>query len=196
MVSNMTFNVFSAKFFLLAKLSKQSFNPLLWWFMFAMLVPLPSVQANEETAESFVTKFTVLNEDNLAEYVSKMTQRYYEQVEILGKYFQLYQQKRDPRGFNVWHLRGFSPNFNALNDENQLITKANEAFLAERPEKVLTTTFAELRDVSVNLMVAFRDNDPEAFKLANAKVKEHKEQIATLLRAHNLDKEIRDISLN
>lgn len=192
----MTVHVFSAKFFLLAKPSKQSFNPLLWWFLFAMLVPLPSVQANEETVESFVTKFTVLKEDNLAEYVSRMAQRYYEQVEILGKYFQLYQQKRDPRGFNVWHLRGFSPNFNALNDENQLITKANETFLAERPEKVLTTTFAELRDVSVNLMVAFRDNDPEAFKLANAKVKEHNEQIATLLRAHNLDKEIQDLSLN
>lgn len=191
----MTVHVFSASF-LFAKLSKQSFNPLLWWFLFAMLVPLPSVQANEETAESFVTEFTVLNEDNLAEYVSRMAQRYYEQVEILGKYFQLYQQKRDPRGFNVWHLRGFSPNFNALNDENQLIAKANEAFLAERPEKVLTTTFAELRDVSVNLMVAFRDNDPEAFKLANAKVKEHNEQIATLLRAHNSDKEIRDLSLN
>lgn len=192
----MTFNVFSAKFFFLAKLSKQSFNPLLWWFLFAMLVPLPSVQANEKTAESFVTKFTVLNEDNLAEYVSKMAQRYYEQVEILGKYFQLYQQKRDPRGFNVWHLRGFSPNFNALNDENQLIAEANEAFLAERPEKALTIIFAELRDVSVNLMVAFRDNDPEAFKLANAKVIEHNEQIATLLRAHDLDEEIRDLSLN
>ncbi|WP_417550407.1 hypothetical protein [Methylophaga sp.] len=191
----MTFDFLSANFFLLARESKQSFRSLLW-LLVAMLVPLPSVQANEENEESFVTEFSMLTEDNLPQYVSRISHRYYEQVEMLGRYFQLYQQKRDPRGFNVWHLRGFSPKFNALNDENQLIAKANEAFLSDRPETALTTIFAELRDVSVNLMVAFRDNDPEAFKLANAKVKEHNEQIATLLRAHNLDKEIRDISLN
>ena len=45
-------------------------------------------------------------------------------------------------------------------------------------------------------MLAFRDNDPQAFKAANAKVKDHSAQIAALLKAHGLDKEIREISLN
>lgn len=191
----MTVNFYSEKFFL-TSISRQSFRQLLWLFMFSLLLTIQSVQANEENTESFSSEFAVLTEDNLPQYVSRMSQRYYAQVELLNNYFQLYQQKNDPRGFNVWHLRGFTPNFSALNAENQLVAAANDKFLAERPEKALTTIFAELREISVNLMVAFRDNDPQAFKLANAKVKEHKEQIATLLKAHNLDKEIQDISFN
>tara|TARA_R100000388_G_C7235642_1_gene157649 strand:+ start:1058 stop:1672 length:615 start_codon:yes stop_codon:yes gene_type:complete len=193
MVVDMTFKVSSGKFFR-TSISRVTFIQIL--SLFSMLILMPSVKANEENTESFVAEFEILTEDNLSQYVSQMSQRYYEQVELLNKYFQLYQQKNDPRGFNVWHLRGFTPNFSAINAENQLIAAANDKFLAERPEKALTTIFAELRDISVNLMVAFRDNDPQAFKLAKAKVKEHKEQIATLLKAHNLDKEIQDISLN
>ncbi|MDO8827065.1 hypothetical protein [Methylophaga sp.] len=192
----MTVNFIYKKFFLLPSLSSQSFNQILRLFLLSLIVSTHSVQANDENTESFVTEFKGLTEDNLPEYVSRMSQHYYEQVESLGNYFQLYQQKRDPRGFNVWHLRGFSPSFNALNDQSQQVATANEKFLAERPEQALSTIFAELKEVSVNLMVSFRENDPEAFKLANTKVKEHGEQIATLLKAHNLEAEIREVSLN
>lgn len=164
--------------------------------MVSLLVSIHSVHADEENMESFASEFEVLTQNNLPQYVSQMSQRYYNQVELLGKYFELYQQRNDPRGFNVWHLRGFSPNFSMLNTENQLVAVANQKFLEERPEKALTTIFAELKEVSVNLMLAFRDNDPQAFKTANAMVKEHSAQIAILLEAHGLDKEIRDISLN
>lgn len=164
--------------------------------MLSLLVSIPSVHAEEKKAASFASEFEALTEDNLPQYVSQMSQRYYNQVELLGKYFDLYQQRNDPRGFNVWHLRGFSPNFSMLDAENQLVAVANQKFLAERPEKALTTIFAELKDVSVNLMLAFRDNDPQAFKAANAMVKDHSAQIAALLKAHGLDKEIREISLN
>jgi len=164
--------------------------------MLSLLVSIHSVQADEKKAASFASEFEALTEDNLPQYVSQMSQRYYNQVELLKKYFDLYQQRNDPRGFNVWHLRGFSPNFSMLDAENQLVAGANEEFLSERPEKALTTIFAELKDVSVNLMLAFRDNDPQAFKAANAKVEDHSAQIAALLKAHGLDKEIREISLN
>lgn len=192
----MSVNFIYKKFFLLPSLSSQSFNQILRLFLLSLIVSTHSVQANEENTESFVTDFKVLTEDNLPEYVSRMSQHYYEQVESLGSYFQLYQQKRDPRGFNVWHLRGFSPTFNTLNDESQQVAKANEEFLTGRPEQALSTIFAELKEVSVHLMLSFRENDPEAFKLADAKVKEHGEQIATLLRSHNLETEIREVSLN
>lgn len=195
MVSNMTVNFYSGKFFI-HSISRYSFSQLLWVFLLFLLLTIQSVQANEENAESFASEFAVLTEDNLPQYVSQMSQRYYTQVELLGNYFQLYQQKNDPRGFNVWHLRGFSPNFSMLDAENQLVAVANEKFLAQRPEKTLTTIFAELKEVSVNLMVAFRDNDPQAFKAADAQVKEHKEQLAAFLKSHNLDKEVQDISLN
>lgn len=194
-VSHMTVNFFSRKFFL-HLLSRQSVSKLVWLFLFSFLLSVQSVTAADVNTGSYVTEFAVLTEDNLPQYVSRMSQRYYEQVESLGNYFQLYQQKRDPRGFNVWYLRGFTPGFNTLNDENQQIAIANEEFLVERPEKTLTIIFAELKEVSVNLMVAFRDNDPQAFNAANAQVKSHSEQIAVLLKMHNLNDEIREISLN
>lgn len=195
MVSNMTVNFYSGKFFL-TSISRQSFSHLLWVFLLSLLLTLQSVQANEENTESFSSEFAVLTEDNLPQYVSSMSQRYYAQVELLSNYFHLYQQKNDPRGFNVWHLRGFTPSFNTLNDQNQQIAIANEEFLAERPEKTLSIFFAELKKVSVNLMVAFRDNDPQAFNVANTQVKSHSEQIGLLLKRHNLNNEIREISLN
>ncbi|ODN67700.1 hypothetical protein A9E74_00530 [Methylophaga muralis] len=195
MVSNMTVNFFSGNSFLLSLTSRQAINQLLGLFIFCLMLSIPVAQANEENTESFVTEFAELNEANLPTYVSKLSHRYYEQVELLGKYFQLYQQKRDPRGFNVWHLRGFTPSFDALNDESQQVAKTNEKFLANRPEQALSTIVAELRDVSVNLMLAFRENDPQAFKAANAMVKEHGDQIAALLKTHNLNEEIREISL-
>lgn len=196
MVSNMTVNFFSGKSFLLAFTSRQAINQLVGLFIFCLLLSVPLAQASEESKESFVTEFAELNEANLPQYVSKLSHRYHEQVELLGKYFHLYQQKRDPRGFNVWHLRGFTPSFDALNDENQQIAKANENFLADRPEQALSTIFAELRDVSVNLMLAFRENDPQAFNAANAMVREHGDQLAAILKTHNLNKEIREVSLN
>lgn len=192
----MTVNLSSGKFFLLHSLSRYSFGQILWLFLVLLLVSVHSVHAGEENTESLASEFEVLTENNLSQYVSQMSQRYYDQVELLGKYFKLYQQKNDPRGFNVWHLRGFTPNFSALNAENQLIAAANEKFLTDQPEKALTTIFAELREVSVNLMLAFRDNDPQAFKVANAMVQKHSAQIAILLEAHGLDKEIRQVSLN
>jgi hypothetical protein len=44
-------------------------------------------------------------------------------------------------------------------------------------------------------MLAFRENDPQAFKAANAMVKEHGDQIAALLKTHNLNEEIREVTL-
>ena len=191
----MTVNFFSVKSFLLSVTPRQAINQLMGLSFFCLMLSVPLAQANEESTESFVTEFAQLNEANLPQYVSKLSHRYYEQVALLGKYFQLYQQKRDPRGFNVWHLRGFTPSFNALNDESQQVAEANEKFLADRPEQALTAIFAELRDVSVNLMLAFRENDPQAFKAANAMVKEHGDQIAAILKTHKLNEEIREVSL-
>jgi|TARA_R100000654_G_scaffold59132_2_gene85870 hypothetical protein len=196
MVNIMTVNFSSVKPYLLPFMSRNAFSQLIRLLMLSLLVSIPSVNAEEKKAASFASEFEALTENNLPQYVSQMSHRYYSQVELLGKYFDLYQQRNDPRGFNVWHLRGFSPNFSMLDAENQLVASANEEFLAERPEKALTTIFAELKDVSVNLMLAFRDNDPQAFKAANAKVEDHSAQIAALLKAHGLDKEIREISLN
>jgi len=192
----MTANFSSGKLFRPSSFTKKSIIQLLWLLALSLLVSMQTVKANEENTESFAAKFEVLTERNLSQYVSQMSQRYYNQVELLGKYFKLYQQKNDPRGFNVWHLRGFSPNFSMLDAENQLVAIANETFLAERPEKALTTIFGELKDVSVNLILAFRDNDPKAFKAANAQVKSHSEQVAALLKAHNLHDEIRELSLD
>lgn len=192
----MAFNFSSTKSFLLPFMSRDAFGQLLGWLMISWLVSIQSVHADEKKTAAFASEFEVLTEENLPHYVSQMSQRYYDQVKLLGKYFKLYQQKNDPRGFNVWHLRGFSPNFSMLDAENHLVAVANEKFLAERPEKELTTIFAELKEVSVNLMVAFRDNDPQAFKTAKAMVNDHSAQIAILLKAHGLDKEITEISLN
>jgi hypothetical protein len=175
---------------------RNTLRQLLGLLMLSLLVSIHSVQADEKKAASFASEFEALTEDNLPQYVSQMSQRYYNQVELLKKYFDLYQQRNDPRGFNVWHLRGFSPSFSLLDAENQLVAASNQKFLAERPEKALTTIFAELKEVSVNLMLSFRDNDPQAYKAANAMVKDHSAQIAILLESHGLDKEIRGVSLN
>lgn len=184
-----------SKFFVFYQL-KRHLVMLLSISIMALLVPLTPAQADENRSESFTSRFEVLTETNLGEYVSGISQRYYEQVALLRQYFQLYQQRRDPRGFNVWHLRGFTPAFSQLNAQHQLIAANNESFLADRPEQALTSIFAELKDVSVNLMVAFRDNDPEAFKTANTTVKNHNEQINSLLAKYQREHEMQELSLD
>lgn len=188
----MTIHFFSTNTFQ----ARNLFRQILCLLLLFSLVSLSTAQAEVEPSDAFAAEFSVLTEDNLPHYVSRMAQRYYEQVELLGKYFQLYQQRRDPRGFNVWHLKGFSPNFNTLNAQIQQVAMLNEAFLAERPEKALSSIFAGLKDVSVNLMVAFRDNDPQAFKLAKTQVQSHSAQLESLLKAHNLNHEVRQVSLD
>src|SRR5690554_3016125 len=162
--------------------SKAMFGKLLALMMLTVLLSIQFVMADEEAENQLNTEFAVLNEENLTDYVSTMSQRYYEQVDLLRSYYQLYQQKYDPRGFNVWHLKGFSPKHEALNTENQHVAVMNEEFLAERPERALTTIFAELKEVSINLLLAFRENDPAAFHAANAMVKDHNQQLTVILK--------------
>ncbi|AUZ85034.1 hypothetical protein [Methylophaga nitratireducenticrescens] len=192
----MTVHFFSSTIPPLPILFKQSAIPLVWLCLLGLFMSISSVEANDENTQAFTAEFAVLDKNNLPQYVSRMSQRYYAQVDLLNNYFQLFQQKKDPRGFNVWHLRGFLPNFSLLDAENQHVAESNENFLAERPEKELTLIFTELKEVSVNLMVSFRENDPEAYKAASTQVKSHIKQLTEILKTHHLGDEIRESSLN
>lgn len=166
--------------------------PLLLVFFFST----QSAIANEETTTQLSTEFSVLNESNLSNYVAAVSQQYYRQAELLHHNFQFYQQKRDPRGFNVWHLKGFSPEYQAFNTALQDVATNNQKFLAGRSAEALTTIFAELRGVSINLLIALRESNLTAYHEAKAVIKEHEAQLATILREHQLEENIRDVSLD
>lgn len=182
-------------FFLFRKSAKVLYKlliPLLLTVLFSTQLAV----ANEDTAAQFSTEFRVLNEDNLGNYVATVSQQYYRQLELLRHYFQLYRQKHDPRGFNIWHLKGFLPEFETFNRAQQHVAADNQYFLTGHTAKTLATMFAELREVSVNLLLALREGDPAAYHAASVMVKEHGEQLTTILREHQLEEHIRDISLD
>lgn len=164
--------------------------------LLAVLFSTQSAMANEDVATQFSTEFRVLNEDNLGNYVATVSQQYYRQLELLRHYFQFYQQKHDPRGFNVWHLKGFLPEFEAFNTAQQRVAADNQHFLAGHTAKALATMFAELREISVNLLLALREGDPAAYHAARTMIKEHGEKLATILKEHQLEESIREISLD
>lgn len=136
-----------------------------------------------------------LNEDNLSNYVTIVSEDFYQQQQLMADYFKLYQQKKDPRGFNVWHLRGYLPQFRALNEAHQDYAKENAGFLADQPENTLVESIAALEAISTRLMIAMRENDPATYHAAFELNTQHSDLIAEALTRHQLDENIQHISL-
>ncbi|HET8808549.1 MAG TPA: hypothetical protein VFM76_09225 [Methylophaga sp.] len=151
----------------------------------------PSLQACEQQT----TDLQQINTANLPQFVSQISADYYQQLESLLKYYELYQQKRDPRGFNVWHLRGFSP---ALAKQQAYYQQLQATASAESQPTVekLITVFNELDTISTQLMVSFRENNPAAYQQAKTLITDNNAFLATQLKEYQLDDEIRDITLN
>lgn len=133
--------------------------------------------------------------DNLPAFVSQLSKDYYQQLESLINYYQLYQQKRDPRGFNVWHLRGFSPVFS---EQQSYYQELQDRAASETQQTVasLVDVFNDLGAISTQLMVSFRDSDLTAYQQAKTLTCENNAFLAKQLEEYHLDSEIRDITLN
>jgi len=136
-----------------------------------------------------------LNEDNLSTYVALVGEDFYQQQQLIADYFKLYQQKQDERGFNVWHLRGYMPQFRTLNQAHQDFAAANATFLAEKPENNLVDSISALETISSRLMIAMRENDPASYQAAFELNKQHTDLVAEALTRHQLDEHIQHIPL-
>lgn len=136
-----------------------------------------------------------LTADNLPQFVSQISADYYHQLQSLVDYYQLYQQKRDPRGFNVWHLRGFRPAFTTQNNYYQQLTNNAEA-LKGQPAAELPAAFDAVGKIATQLMVSFRENDPAAYQQAEDLMAENNALVASQLEQYQLSDEIRNISFD
>ena len=167
---------------------------LRFWSLLAvtsLVLMSQSLQAGEPPAD----EFQQINTDNLPQFVSQISDDYYQQLESLLNFYQLYQQKRDPRGFNVWHLRGFSPAFS----ERQQYYQALQDSAASETQPTVTSlvdAFNHLGTIATQLMVAFRDSNPDAYQQAKALISENNALFAQQLKQFQLNSEIRDIGLN
>lgn len=146
-------------------------------------------------AEQQPANITDIQADNLPQFVSQLSNDYYQQLESLVTYYQLYQQKRDPRGFNVWHLRGFSPAFKEQQTYYQNLLATASAETQPTAEK-LVAIFNALDTISTQLMISFRENDPVAYQQAQALVSDNNALLAAQLKQFALEAEIREINLN
>ncbi len=135
-----------------------------------------------------------INTDNLPQFVSQISSDYYQQLTSLIKYYELYQQKRDPRGFNVWHLRGFSPALTARQTYYQQLQATASAETRATVDE-LVNVFNELDTISTQLMVSFRENDPAAYQQAKTLITDNNVLLANQLKPFELDNEIGEINL-
>lgn len=158
---------------------------------------LSSLSHAEQRTDAITQLETIgtLNEDNLANYVTIVSEDFYQQQQLLAEYFKVYQQKKDPRGFNVWHLRGYLPQFRELNQAHQEFAMENATFLAGQSEYSLLESIAALEAISTRLMIAMRENDPETYHAAFELNTQHSDLIAEALTRHQLDENIQHISL-
>lgn len=146
-------------------------------------------------AEQQPADITDIHTDNLPQFVSQFGGDYYQQLESLVTYYQLYQQKRDPRGFNVWHLRGFTPVLKAQQTYYQDLLETATPETQTTTEQ-LVTIFNALDTISTQLMISFRENDPAAYQQAQALINDNNALLAEKLKQFSLEAEIRDINLN
>lgn len=146
-------------------------------------------------ADNKASDLQQITADNESQLVSQIGSDYYQQLESLVNFYQLYQQKRDPRGFNVWHLRGFSPAFNERQAYYQelLATAAPESLTTA--EKIVAI-FDALETISTQLMISFRENDPAAYQQAKTLIAENNDAMAKLLAQYQHEADIRTINLN
>lgn len=158
------------------------------------LVGLALVGSSLHASEQQTADLQQINAENLPQFVSQISSDYYQQLDTLLKYYELYQQKRDPRGFNVWHLRGFSPAITARQTDYQQLQATASAEIQATVDK-LVTVFNELDTISTQLMVSFRENDPAAYQQAKTLITDNNALLANQLKAFKLDNEIREINL-
>ncbi|MEX1201502.1 MAG: hypothetical protein WEB02_11995 [Methylophaga sp.] len=158
--------------------------------MASMVLMSQTLQADQPASD-----LKQVTADNLPAFVSQLSNDYYQQLESLVNYYQLYQQKRDPRGFNVWHLRGFSPTFS---EHQNYYRELQDSAASETQQTVasLVGVFNDLGTISTQLMVSFRDSDPAAYQQAKTLTRENNAFLAKQLEEYQLDGEIRDITLN
>lgn len=157
----------------------------------SLLLMSQSLHAGEQQADD-LQKVTA---DNQPEFVSQISSDYYQQLESLLHFYQLYQQKRDPRGFNVWHLRGFTPTYQQRQQYYQDLVASAEPESKPHTNSMLVV-FNSLETISTQLMVSFRDNNPAAYHQAKTLVSENNALLTEQLKQFQLDNEIREISLN
>lgn len=132
--------------------------------------------------------------DNLPAFVSQLSEDYYQQLTSLIDFYQLYQQKRDPRGFNVWHLRGFSPAFGERQAYyDHLLNSADPDSQAAVAN--LVNVFNDLGSIATQLMVSFRDNDPAAYQQAKLLIRDNNVLLAQQLKQYQQDSTISEINL-
>lgn len=155
-----------------------------------LLVVSQTSQATQQTDD-----LQEINTDNISQLVSQVGRDYYQQLDSLVKYYQLYQQKRDPRGFNVWHLRGFSPSFNERQSYYQDLLSTASAD-AQLTADNTVAIYSAVGTIARQLMIAFRDSDPEAYQLAVALIDENNALMATQLKQFQREAEVRTILLN
>lgn len=151
--------------------------------------------AEQQSNTTNLATIGTLNDENLSTYVSIVSEDFYQQQQLMKDYFKLYQQKKDPRGFNVWHLRGYLPQFRELNQAHQEFAMENAAFLADQLENSLVESIAALEPISSRLMVAMRENDPATYHAAFELNTQHSDLIAEALKRHQLEDNIQHISL-
>lgn len=135
-----------------------------------------------------------ITESNMAELTSQVADDYYNQLESLVTFYKLYQQKRDPRGFNVWHLRGFTPNYSAQSSYYQTLLASAPAEIENA--KAAIDAFNAVGTIASQLMIAFRDNNADAYANAVSLVETNNEVIASLLAEYGNEDAARQISLN
>lgn len=168
---------------------------LRFWSLLAvtsLVLMSQSLQAGEPPADDLQP----INTDNLPQFVSQISDDYYQQLESLLNFYQLYQQKRDPRGFNVWHLRGFSPVFSERQQYYQVLQDSAASEETQPTVTSLVAGFNHLGTIATKLMVAFRDSNPDAYQQAKALISENNALFSQQLKQFQLDSEIRDIRLN
>ncbi|MDT8311553.1 MAG: hypothetical protein RQ732_08925 [Methylophaga sp.] len=158
--------------------------------MTSMVLMSQSLQAEQPASD-----LKQVTADNLPAFVNQLSNDYYQQLESLVNYYQLYQQKRDPRGFNVWHLRGFSPAFTER-QSYYLELQDNAATETQQTVASLVEVFNDLDAISTQLMVSFRENDPAAYQQAKTLVNDNNAFLTKQLEAYQLDSEIREITFN
>lgn len=173
-----------------------SYPRLFLFLLLSGLVFSLTLPAHAEVETTEITELDDLTDNTLDAYVLTLSRDFYNQQQILADFFRLYQAKRDPRGFNVWYVRGFMPDFTALKSIHQDYVDRNAALLHNHPEGNLIDSFAALEIIASRLMTAVRENDPVMFQMAQSLNQEHSEIIASALTRHGLSDEIRDITLN
>lgn len=165
-----------------------------FWQLLAVTGLLMVSQTSQAT-QTQTDDLQEINTDNLSQLVSQVGSDYYQQLDSLVKYYQLYQQKRDPRGFNVWHLRGFSPSFNERQSYYQDLLSTASADAHPIADNTIAI-YSAVGTIAKQLMIAFRDSNPESYQQAVALIDENNNLMATHLKQFQREAEVRTIQLN